>query len=413
VGDCRYCGKPAGWFRQQHKECDAKHHAGCEQILALAQDAIRNSGDLGTMEARAREVASSSYVQDGTVPALLVKAWENAVNAVLEDSVLSVAEETALERAQKHFGWRQDELDKNGTYTTVVKNGVLRDVLEGKVPTRFRFEGQLPFNFQKDERLLWAFGGVKYYEVRSRRSFVGGYQGVSVRVARGLYYRVGGFRGQPLVSAETVLADTGILGVTQKQLYFTGAAKSFRVRYDKIVSFTAYSDGIGFQRDAATAKPQSFQTGDGWFAYNLITNLANLQSGRAAPPRDSASIEVNSGADADLDDRFGLPIVGESNYQQALEAVCGGRNEDGVDLVVDASLTPEDSNPYDPQAVRVDIQGQKVGYLSRANARLFRKRQTEAGQASSVVACKARVKGGWDRGADDRGQFGVWLNVSL
>jgi hypothetical protein len=37
-----------------------------------------------------------------------------------------------------------------------------------------------------------------------------------------------------------------------------------------------YSDGIGIQRDAASAKPEVFKTGDGWFAYNLITNLAAL-----------------------------------------------------------------------------------------------------------------------------------------
>jgi hypothetical protein len=48
------------------------------------------------------------------------------------------------------------------------------------------------------------------------------------------------------------------------------------VAYDKIVSFTPYSDGIGIQRDAQTAKPQVFVTGDGWFTYNLIANLAKV-----------------------------------------------------------------------------------------------------------------------------------------
>ena len=34
------------------------------------------------------------------------------------------------------------------------------------------------------------------------------------------------------------------------------------------------TDGIGVMRDAQTAKPQEFRTGDGWFIYNLVTNLA-------------------------------------------------------------------------------------------------------------------------------------------
>ena len=29
-------------------------------------------------------------------------------------------------------------------------------------------------------------------------------------------------------------------------------------------------------RDAQTAKPQTFRTGDGWFAYNLTANLAQM-----------------------------------------------------------------------------------------------------------------------------------------
>ena len=50
-------------------------------------------------------------------------------------------------------------------------------------------------------------------------------------------------------------------------------------RHERIVSFTPYTDGIGVQRDALTAKPQSFVTGDGWFTYNLVTNLAKLATG--------------------------------------------------------------------------------------------------------------------------------------
>ena len=40
--------------------------------------------------------------------------------------------------------------------------------------------------------------------------------------------------------------------------------------------FEPYDDGFGIMRDAQTAKPQSFRTGDGWFAFNLATNLAQM-----------------------------------------------------------------------------------------------------------------------------------------
>jgi hypothetical protein len=50
------------------------------------------------------------------------------------------------------------------------------------------------------------------------------------------------------------------------------------VPYPKIVAFLPYDDGVGLIRDAQTAKPQIFKTGDGWFTYNLVTNLAQLES---------------------------------------------------------------------------------------------------------------------------------------
>ena len=63
--------------------------------------------------------------------------------------------------------------------------------------------------------------------------------------------------------------------MTDKHIYFHGSRKSFRVRFDKIVSFDQFGDGFGIMRDAQTAKPQSFRTGDGWFVYNLVTNLSS------------------------------------------------------------------------------------------------------------------------------------------
>ena len=71
-------------------------------------------------------------------------------------------------------------------------------------------------------------------------------------------------------------AGCSIFKVKNYHPFFAGSSKRFRVAYNKIVTFEPFSDGIGIQRDAASAKPQSFETGDGWFTYNLITNLAQM-----------------------------------------------------------------------------------------------------------------------------------------
>jgi hypothetical protein len=108
---------------------------------------------------------------------------------------------------------------------------------------------------------------------------------------------------------------------------------------------------------------------------------------------------------------FTIEVVGESSYQSALERICGGCSENGVEKYVVATLVPEDSNPYDENAVRVDIVGTTIGYLSRHAAKIYRKRLKEE-PATTPRECRAVIRGGWDRGRDDRGHFGVRLDLS-
>ena len=110
---------------------------------------------------------------------------------------------------------------------------------------------------------------------------------------------------------------------------------------------------------------------------------------------------------------YAVEVVGESKYQDAIEAICGGRTEDGVDFTVEAVLIHENENPYDDQAIRVEIDGRIVGYMCRKNAREYRRHLAETGYPGVTAACKARIRGGWDRGPDDRGYFGVRLDLPV
>jgi HIRAN domain-containing protein len=112
------------------------------------------------------------------------------------------------------------------------------------------------------------------------------------------------------------------------------------------------------------------------------------------------------------DGEFRFPIVGESHYQLEIEAIAGGRSEDGArNILVDAVLIPEPNNPYDPNAVAVKIDNETVGYLSRDTAKHFCRALVAGG--FEIVSCEAVINGGWDRGEGDRGHFGVRLNAAL
>jgi hypothetical protein len=101
---------------------------------------------------------------------------------------------------------------------------------------------------------------------------------------------------------------------------------------------------------------------------------------------------------------YTLEVVGEASYQKNLIAAAGTKGEESTQVFVDASVVCEEGNPHDPHAVRVDIKGRTVGYLSRPTARIWRETASQ-----KQVVCPAVIRGGWDRGRGDSGNYGVWL----
>jgi hypothetical protein len=273
---CKYCGKSAGFLRSKHKECERLVQDGRARITAEVVRGIKAGESLKLLESKISEVERSCLVPSRDRKDLLISGWENTVEQFLDDGVLEPEEEARLIEFKDHFGLSQIEVDRNGALLKTTKAGVLRDVLNGEVPQRLTVSGNLPINFQKGEQVVWAFQNAKYLEDKTRRQYVGRSQGVSIRVMKGVYYRTGAFKGEPVEHTERVHVDTGWVVVTNKNIYFAGPRKSLRVPYSKIVSFEPFSDGMGVMRDAASAKPQIFVTGDGWFTYNLVTNLARL-----------------------------------------------------------------------------------------------------------------------------------------
>ncbi len=276
MGNCIYCGKPAGFLRKKHSECERLHQDGWASMLETVRNSIKKGDAFDSLLSKLEHLAKKSFINDTETKEALIKGWSHAVMDFLDDGVLSEKEEKYLTRFQEHFNLSKSELDVDGSLTKTVKAAILRDVLNGVLPEKITIANDLPFNLQKSEKMMWLFNDVEYFEEKTRRHYEGGHQGLSIKIAKGVYYRAGAFKGYPVEKTEIVPIDTGLMGITNKHIYFTGNRKSFRIRYNKIVSFKPYDDGIGIHRDAVSARPQIFKTNDGWFSYNLISNLAQI-----------------------------------------------------------------------------------------------------------------------------------------
>jgi len=270
-------------MRSAHPDCEKKEKQktaqaslGETKLVEAIAHGITTGSNLDVLDRSIVTIEQKYGISPGSRSENLVRGWERAVDAALEDNILEEIEEQRLLMFQQHFNLSQSDLDRNGSWMKITQASVLREVLNGKVPTRVNLSGATGINFQKGESIVWAFKSTQYLEEKTRRTFTGTSQGMSFKIAKGVYYRVGAFKGRPIETTERIHVDTGLLVVTDKNIYFAGPAKSIRVPYTKIVSFQPYSDGLGIMKDNATAKPQTFLTGDGWFVYNLVTNLSHL-----------------------------------------------------------------------------------------------------------------------------------------
>ncbi|RYP81226.1 hypothetical protein EKO23_23860 [Nocardioides guangzhouensis] len=104
-----------------------------------------------------------------------------------------------------------------------------------------------------------------------------------------------------------------------------------------------------------------------------------------------------------------LEVVGESRYQEHLRSICGGDPANKVLQAVTAVLVPEPDNPYDSNAVCVQIEGAVVGYLPRDVAAQYLPGLSQLmTERHGYIALEGVVVGGGMIGSRT-GNLGVWL----
>ena len=101
---------------------------------------------------------------------------------------------------------------------------------------------------------------------------------------------------------------------------------------------------------------------------------------------------------------YTFDIVGEQAYQRNLKKIAGPKQEESKFHECAAQVSSEPFNQYDKNAVKVEINGLVVGYLSKIEA---------AKLAGKVInkTVPAVIDGGWDDG-DSIGNYGVKLAIN-
>jgi hypothetical protein len=143
------------------------------------------------------------------------------------------------------------------------------------------------YNLAPNEFSITSLANVTLKALMTSSQRVGSYQGVSVRVASGIWAHVGGSRGHAEETTDLKDLDYGELLITTRACYFSGKEKgtNFKIPFNKILRISPYSDAVGIAKDGG--KEQLFvfhpvtSPDCAWWVYNLLQSLMHQSASPA------------------------------------------------------------------------------------------------------------------------------------
>ena len=173
-----------------------------------------------------------------------VQARLNAhVNAAVADQRLSPEEEAEIHAIARSFGASlnfdeetRELLDRFRLYW-VIENGELPEI-------------STDIRLQRGEA-CYAIRDVDWYELRTvtKRVNYGG-PTARIRIAKGLYYRVGSVSVQRVSEDVMKQIDSGRVYLTNKRLIFQGGQRNTTIALKKILGFNPFSNGVEIQKES-------------------------------------------------------------------------------------------------------------------------------------------------------------------
>jgi hypothetical protein len=173
------------------------------------------------------------------------------VDQAITDRRLSPEEEKEIQLIAKNLGVNI-KIDDASKYL-LDKYKLFWLIENGEVPTI-----QVPINLPKREKCYFETN-AEFYEYRKVTSRIR-YSGPTARIKimKGLYWRMGDLKLQPVSKDVLVKIDNGHLYLSNKKIIFIGTNRSISVQLNKIVNFVPYKDGVEIQKDTGSNQFYSF-----------------------------------------------------------------------------------------------------------------------------------------------------------
>ncbi|MDZ7727688.1 MAG: hypothetical protein U5Q44_05520 [Dehalococcoidia bacterium] len=221
-------------IQEERAERKAAKDAYREAVLALTDPSV-------DIESELAELPDPEHFGDRDLQRLHDRAFREVAEGMLEDDVLTAEEERDLLRV----GERLDVTDDR------FQSAELADLRSRLVVAQVN-DGRLPELDPSDVRLMLKKNETAHATIhatlmkeRTIREYKSGHSGFSFRVMKGVYYHVGGSKGQAKnVGSEMVPDDQGVLTITSRRAVFTGTKRTRVFEYRNLLDMEVFDDGL-------------------------------------------------------------------------------------------------------------------------------------------------------------------------
>lgn len=169
------------------------------------------------------------------------KAWEVmtvAARDILADDMVTIDEEQHLVALAAAIGVPFEDIAKRDF--ALFEELIIARINDGRPPVI----DDAPIILKPGE-IVYSAPHVALMKEVAVREMRGGSTGVSIRVAKGVTYRVGQMRARSVVvGTELQVQDTGHLVVTNQRAVFVGQKRTLEFRYDKLIGMEQFKDGL-------------------------------------------------------------------------------------------------------------------------------------------------------------------------
>ncbi|WP_146202811.1 hypothetical protein [Deinococcus irradiatisoli] len=221
---------------QAHQDKSQRIKQFRDAFRIAAADGILTDTELQDLE----DTLSRLNLDPSDIESLKVALAGDVISKAIEDRRITDEEERGILEFIRRFNVPQGNLnhriDEMRRFRQLfeIENGILRSIPAPGLALK------------KNEAAIYAAWASTAEDMVVDSYYQGGSHGASIRIAKGVTYRVGASKGRKVEKRANVITSTGTLYVTNQRLVYVSIQKPAEVSLEKVNNLQFFSTGVMF-----------------------------------------------------------------------------------------------------------------------------------------------------------------------